>query len=148
MRGSFFERHGTARCPSLTSGRRAFWERRGSARNWSLARCSACDRFIHPPETVCPHCGSDDATFEFIPVDGSGRIRSWTDGASIVPPWLRRVPSSWSTWSCRCKRTSALIGRLVDGPAAPLRLDLPVRMVFEDIAPGVAIPAFALEEQP
>lgn len=39
-----------------------------------------------------------------------------------------------------------LIGRLVDGPTAPLRLGAPVRVVFEDLAPGVAVPAFALED--
>ncbi len=38
-----------------------------------------------------------------------------------------------------------LIGRLVDGPDAPLRLGAPVRLVFEDVAPDVAVPAFALE---
>jgi hypothetical protein len=38
-----------------------------------------------------------------------------------------------------------LIGRLVDGPDAPLRLGAPVRLVFEDLAPGVAVPAFELE---
>jgi hypothetical protein len=38
-----------------------------------------------------------------------------------------------------------LIGRLVDGPEAPLKLGAPVRLTFEDIAPGVAVPAFALE---
>ena len=38
-----------------------------------------------------------------------------------------------------------LIGRLIDGPSAPLRLDAPVRLTFEDIAPGVSVPAFALE---
>jgi hypothetical protein len=38
-----------------------------------------------------------------------------------------------------------LIGRLVDGPDAPLRLGAPVRLTFEDIAPDVAVPAFELE---
>jgi hypothetical protein len=38
-----------------------------------------------------------------------------------------------------------LIGRLVDGPDAALRLGAPVRVVFEDVAPGVAVPAFELE---
>jgi hypothetical protein len=38
-----------------------------------------------------------------------------------------------------------LIGRLVDGPDAPLSLGAPVRLVFEDIASGVAVPAFELE---
>ncbi len=38
-----------------------------------------------------------------------------------------------------------LIGRLVDGPSARLRLGLPVRLAFEDVAPGVSVAAFALE---
>jgi hypothetical protein len=38
-----------------------------------------------------------------------------------------------------------LIGRLVDGPDASLHLGAPVRLVFEDVAPGVSIPAFELE---
>jgi hypothetical protein len=37
-----------------------------------------------------------------------------------------------------------LIGRLMDGPETPLRIGAPVRMVFEDIAPGIAVPAFEL----
>jgi hypothetical protein len=38
-----------------------------------------------------------------------------------------------------------LIGRLVDGLDAPLHLGDRVRVAFEDVAPGVAIPAFELE---
>jgi hypothetical protein len=38
-----------------------------------------------------------------------------------------------------------LVGRLVDGPEASICLGAPVRVVFEDIAPGIAVPAFALE---
>jgi hypothetical protein len=38
-----------------------------------------------------------------------------------------------------------LIGRLVDGPEAPLRLGAPVHLTFEDIAPDLSVPAFALE---
>jgi hypothetical protein len=38
-----------------------------------------------------------------------------------------------------------LIGRLIDGPDAPLRLGAAVSVVFEDITPGVSVPAFTLE---
>jgi hypothetical protein len=38
-----------------------------------------------------------------------------------------------------------LIGRLVDGAEAPLAYDDRVRVVFDDLAPDVAVPAFALE---
>jgi hypothetical protein len=41
-----------------------------------------------------------------------------------------------------------LIGRLVDGPNASLRPGDSVSLVFEDLADGVAVPAFILEPAP
>jgi uncharacterized OB-fold protein len=122
---------------------RAFWDAAG-AHELVLARCSACAQFVHPPETVCPHCGAGDAIFEFVPVDGSGRIRSWTTVRQSFLPGFD-VPFVLIDVELSVQRDLRMIGRLVDGSAAQLRLDLPVRMVFEDIAAGVAIPAFALE---
>ena len=37
-----------------------------------------------------------------------------------------------------------ITGRLLDGPDAPVRLEAPVQVAFEDIADGVSIPAFVL----
>ena len=124
---------------------RAVLGRRGGA----LARAGplrACARFSHPPDTVCPHCGSTDPSFEFIPVDGSGRIRSWTFVRQSFLPGFD-VPFVLVDVELAAQADLRLIGRLVDGPGASLQLDSPVRLVFEDVAPGVAIPAFALEDQ-
>jgi uncharacterized protein len=41
-----------------------------------------------------------------------------------------------------------LIGRLLDGPEAALRLGASVRLAFEDVAPDVAVPAFELVDRP
>ena len=38
-----------------------------------------------------------------------------------------------------------LIGRLLDGAGAALALGDRVRIAFEDLAPGLALPAFTLE---
>jgi uncharacterized OB-fold protein len=38
-----------------------------------------------------------------------------------------------------------MIGRLLDGPDVPLHLGDRVTAAFEDLAPGVAVPAFVLE---
>jgi hypothetical protein len=38
-----------------------------------------------------------------------------------------------------------LIGRLLDGPDAPLHLGAPVSVAFEDLDEGVSVPAFTLE---
>jgi len=106
-----------------------FW-RAAAAHVLSVARCARCDQFSHPPDVVCPRCGATDPAFVFTPVDGSGTIRSWTImRQSFLPGFDRDVPFV-----------------LVDGPNATLRVGAPVRLTFEDIDDGVAIPAWALEQ--
>jgi uncharacterized OB-fold protein len=112
-----------------------------------LARCARCSTFSHPPGTVCTHCGSIDPAFEFLPVDGSGSVRSWT---VIRQSFLAGfdTPFVLVDVELSAQPDLRLIGRLVDGPDAPLHLGAPVRVTFEDVAPGVAVPAFMLEPAP
>jgi uncharacterized OB-fold protein len=112
-----------------------------------LARCGRCATLAHPPAPVCPHCGSTDPAFEFIPVDGSGHIRSWTIVRQSFLPGFD-VPFVLVDVELSVQDELRLIGRLLDGPEAPLRRGAAVRGAFEDIAPGVAVPAFALEPRP
>lgn len=122
---------------------REFWA--ASARHsLVLARCARCEKFSHPPDTICPHCGSTEPSFEFAPVDGSGWVRSWTVMRQSFLPGFD-VPFVLVDVELSAQSDLRLIGRLVDGPDAPLRLGAPVRLVFEDVAPDVAVPAFALE---
>jgi uncharacterized OB-fold protein len=109
-----------------------------------LARCSRCAKLSHPPDTVCPYCGSTDPLFVFEPVEGSGAIRSWTVMRQSFLPGFD-VPFVLVDVELFEQADLRLIGRLVDGPDAPLRLGARVRLVFEDLAPGVAVPAFELE---
>jgi uncharacterized protein len=122
---------------------RDFWDA-AAAHSLVLARCTRCARFSHPPDTVCPHCGSTDPAFESTVVDGSGSVRSWTIVRQSFLPGFE-VPFVLVDVELSAQPDVRLIGRLVDGPDAPLRLDAPVRLAFEDIAPDVAVPAFTLE---
>jgi uncharacterized protein len=108
-----------------------------------LARCARCGVLSHPPDTVCPHCGSADPGFTFVPVDGSGAIRSWTVMRRSFLPGFDE-PFVLVDVELSAQPDLRLIGRLVDGPDTALRLGAAVRMVFEDIASEVAIPAFEL----
>jgi uncharacterized OB-fold protein len=125
---------------------REFW---AAAAEHSLvvARCARCSTFSHPPGAVCPHCGSTDPAFEFVPVDGSGAVRSWT---VVRQSFLAGfdTPFVLVDVELSAQPDLRLIGRLVDGPSAPVHLGAPVRVTFEDVAPGVAVPAFALDAAP
>lgn len=109
----------------------------------TLPRCSRCAEFTLPPDSTCPHCHSLDPEFTFAPVTGNGKVRTWTIirqsflGGFDVPFLLVDVQLD-------DQPHVRMIGRLLDGPETVLRIGDPVRIAFEDVAPGVAIPAFAL----
>ncbi len=112
----------------------------------ALARCAHCGTRVHPPGVVCAHCLHPDPRFEFAPVDGRGAVRSWTViRDSFLPGFREAVPFVLVDVELDVQRDLRMIGRLVDGPEAPLSLGDRVVTVFDDIAPGVAVPAFALE---
>ena len=111
----------------------------------TLARCSNCGQTTLPPDITCPNCFSTDPRFTFEPVAGRGCIRTWT---VVRRSFLQGFDLPFVLVDVELSDQPAvrIIGRLLDGPDAPLRLGAPVTVVFEDVASGVAIPAFQLEE--
>lgn len=119
-----------------------FWE--AAARHvLTVARCTECGGVAMPPGPVCPHCGTGDAAWEFVPVSGRGTVRSWTVvRQSFLPGFADLLPFPLVDVELAEHPELRLIGRLLDGPDAPLRLGAAVTAAFDDVAPGVAIPAF------
>jgi uncharacterized OB-fold protein len=122
----------------------AYWS---AAANHQLAvaRCSDCLRFTMPPDVVCPHCGSTDPRFEFVVVGGRGVVRSWTVvRQSFLAGFDDDLPFVLVDVQVAEQSEVRLVGRLLDGVGAELRCGSAVVVSFEDVAPGVAIPAFEL----
>ena len=98
-----------------------------------------------PPDVVCPHCRSSDPRFEFTPVSGRGTVRSWTVvRQSFLPGFENDLPFVLVDVELVEQKELRLIGRLLDGPDAELHVGDTVVVGFEDLAPGVAVPAFEL----
>jgi uncharacterized OB-fold protein len=115
----------------------------------TAARCSNCRLFSLPPDVVCPHCGITTPNFVFEPVSGCGVVRAWTVvRQSFLPGFAGDVPFVLVDVELDDQTELRLIGRLVDGVDAPLRLGARVVPAFEELAPGVAVPAFALDGSP
>jgi len=111
----------------------------------TVARCRRCGAFTVPPDVVCPHCHSADPAFEFTPVSGRGAVRSWTVvRQAFLPGFDADLPFVLVDVELVEEAGLRLIGRLLDGPGADLHVGDPVVVAFEDIAPGVAVPAFEL----
>jgi uncharacterized OB-fold protein len=124
-----------------------FWEA-AAAHSLTVARCSRCRSFTIPLDVVCPHCHRTDPAFVFEPVSGRGSVRSWTTvRQSFLPGFDEDLPFVLVDVELDDQRDLRMIGRLLDGPDAPLHLGDRVTAAFEDLAPGVAVPAFVLEQR-
>lgn len=123
----------------------AFWD--ATAEHvLSVARCSRCRTYAHPPDVVCPHCHSTDPQFAFEPVSGRGTVRSWTVvRQSFLPGFDDDLPFVLVDVELAEQAELRMIGRLLDGVDAPLAVGAQVHVAFERIAPDVAVPAFVLE---
>jgi hypothetical protein len=122
-----------------------FWE--ATARHvLTLARCAHCGSFTHPPDVVCPRCGSSEPGFTFVECAGAGTVRSWTVMRQSFLPGFDDVPFVLVDVELADPAGIRLIGRLLDGPDADLRAGAAVRLAFEDLGPGVSVPAFVLAE--
>lgn len=111
----------------------------------AIARCSVCGVFSHPPDTVCDRCGSIEPDFQFAPVSGRGVVKSWTIvRQALLPGFDKDIPYLLVDVELMEQAGLRLTGRLLDGPDASPTLGAPVQVDFEDIADGVAVPAFRL----
>jgi uncharacterized protein len=98
-----------------------------------------------PPDVVCPSCGSTDPQFRFVPVSGRGTLRSWTVvRQTFLPGFDDDLPFVLADVELADEPGLRLIGRLLDGVSVALHVGDAVTAAFEDIAPGVAVPAFRL----
>jgi uncharacterized OB-fold protein len=123
-----------------------FW-RAAAEHVLTVARCSRCGVFAIPPDIVCPNCTSEDPEFQFEPVSGRGTVRSWTVvRQSFLPGFDDDVPFVLVDVELEEQVELRMIGRLTDGPEAPLRLGAKVTIAFEDLAEHVAVPAFQLAQ--
>ncbi|MFC3175423.1 Zn-ribbon domain-containing OB-fold protein [Novosphingobium bradum] len=120
------------------------WE--AAARHvFALARCPDCQRFSHPPDGICASCGAINPAFEFVPLSGNGRVRSWTViRQALLPGFDRLVPYVLVDVELAEQADLRVIGRLLDGPEAEVTIGDAVKVEFDDVAEGVSIPEFRL----
>jgi uncharacterized OB-fold protein len=113
----------------------------------AIARCSRCGTYAMPPDIVCSHCHSTEPDFTFVPVSGRGIVRSWTVmHQSFLPGFDELLPFVLVDVELDEQADLRTIGRLLDGLDAPLAIGARVVVGFEDLAPGVSVPAFTLEQ--
>jgi uncharacterized OB-fold protein len=131
-----------------------------AAHDFQLQACSACGLLRYPPTTACPWCMSLE--WRWTPVEGKGAVHSYTEVHHAIQPAFRdHVPYlvllvDLDTQKGRPSAPEALrvAGNLTtaDGRLAPpdlvrrVGIGTRVRMVFSDVAQGLALPQWTIDE--
>jgi uncharacterized OB-fold protein len=116
-----------------------FWEA-ARAHRLLLPQCNACGRFWFPPTQRCTHCLSAD--FVWRESRGEGRIYSFVIYHRVYHPAFEgEVP--YVVAIIELDEGPRFISNIVSVAPDEVRCDMRVKVIFDEIEPGVTIPKFS-----
>jgi len=114
------------------------WCARGELR---FQRCSECKAWRHVPRELCARCGSWQWSWERS--SGRGKIFTWTVvERPLHPDFVDDLP--YACVVVEMNEGVRLIARMSDRSLDELEIGREVEVVFETVAPEVALPRFRL----
>src|SRR5262249_36194385 len=131
-----------------------------AAHDFHLQRCEGCNLLRYPPTTACPWCMDQRA--RWVAVEGKGVVHSYTEVHHAIQPAFKGLTPylvllvELDTQNGQPSEPEALrvVGNLVTpagtfADAETVRgvgIGTRVRMVFTDVAPGLALPQWTIDE--
>src|SRR3984893_2369997 len=131
-----------------------------AAHDFSLQACASCGGLRAPPTTACPWCMSRESAWK--KVEGKGALHSYTEVHHAIQPAFRAktpymvllVDLDTQKGEPSADEALRVVGNLTtpDGVLAPpdmvrrVGIGTRVRMVFSDVAPGLALPQWTIDE--
>lgn len=126
--------------PEETDLTRPYWDG-ARAHELRLQSCDDCSRVWHPPLPLCPGCGG--ASISWRAAQGTGVVHSVTvTHQAAHPAFASRVP--YAVVVVRLSEGVLIVGNVLDAAPYDVAIGQPVTVAFEEIAPGVTLPQFAL----
>jgi uncharacterized OB-fold protein len=124
--------------PIISDFNRPYWE--GARRHeLRIQRCNACRKVWAPNAPVCPHCFSEDYSWE--KTDGRGKIASWVVFHKVYHPgFARDVP--YNVAFVELAEGPRIISNIVGVKNEELQIGMPVEVVFEDVNDTISLPKF------
>lgn len=120
---------------------REFWEgcRRHELR---LQRCARCARPRFAPRPACPWCGS--LRFTWFTAAGRGRVFSWTVvHRPTLPAFEALLP--YAAALVQLDEGPFMVGRLRGCEPGDVRIDMRVRVEFDDVTAECSLPHWRVE---
>ena len=115
---------------------RGFWD---AAARHELVRpvCAQCARSFFTPQVACPHCGSENWSYQ--PSVGTGTVYSMT---TIFRPPLPAFEAPYVLAIIDLDDGWSMLSRVVGCDPDAVHIGMRVSVVWDDAAPGVALPNF------
>jgi uncharacterized OB-fold protein len=113
--------------PALEPVSEFYWTS-GADGKLRIARCQACQHYIHPPVPYCAACGSRDVVDE--PVSGRGLIATYTVNEQQWVPGLE-VPYVIAAVELVEQPELYVFGNIIGCPADAVRSGMAVEVRFE-----------------
>jgi uncharacterized OB-fold protein len=129
--------------------------------HFHLQRCKPCNLLHYPPGTGCPWCGSADQVWE--PVEGKGAVHAYNEVHHAIQPAFKPftpymvllVDLDVQKGQPSEHEAIRVAGNLCnpDGTlarpemVARVGIGTRVRMVFTDVAPGLSLPQWTIDEE-
>lgn len=124
--------------PVVTAENRPFWEgcRSGILR---LQYCEQCQQHQFYPRLYCMHCGSDKISW--VTASGRGVIYSYTIiHQNKSPEFVQDTP--YNVAIIQLAEGPRMMSNIIAIPPEDLRIDLPVKIVFDPVTDTISIPRF------
>ena len=113
-------------------------------RELRIQRCKDCGTYCFPPQLMCPKCNS--LNLEWSKVSGDGKVYSF-----IIPN--RQAPADMPARGFEYPYAVILVelpdaggvriaSNIVDCEIGDIKIDMPVKVVFEDITDEITLPKF------
>ena len=128
--------------------------------DFHLQKCNACSLLVYPPRSACPWCAAAD--FDWVPVEGKGAVHSYGEVHHAIQPALQEktpyqiliVDLDTQLGEPEPEIALRVTGNTAtsDGDLAPpdvvakVGIGTRMRMVFKDVAPGLSLPMWTIDE--
>ena len=120
---------------------RFFWEGVAEGR-LTILRCDSCGFYIHWPAPVCPSCMGTAMTP--TNVSGDATLVTWTfPNQPTTKFYSEHRPYALAVVELAEQERLKMVTNLVDYEKDELRIRMPLRVTFREVAPGVTLPLFA-----